>query len=165
VDLRSGILSGYMYSANCGWISLSNTLAYVQTDTIAPGALGANGLPIAWQLLNFGNSNVDPNADPDGDGMNNRQEYLAGTNPNDASSQLKIIRFALDAGGTAELTWQSVLTRGYYVEQALDLAPPLWLDSGLGLIAPDGTNTSLSFADPNAPIRFYRVCAVRPLAP
>src|SRR5204863_6553314 len=74
IDLKTGRLNGHIYSANCGWISLSNAFAYVQTDTIAPGALGTNGLPIAWQLLNFGNTNVNPNADADGDGMSNSQE-------------------------------------------------------------------------------------------
>jgi len=85
VDLVTGNLSGYVWSANCGWISLSNAVAYVQTDTISPGALDSNGLPIAWEMQNFGHTGVDPNADPDHDGMSNLQEYLAGTNPNDAN--------------------------------------------------------------------------------
>ena len=50
VDFKTGKLSGYAYGANCGWISLSNGFAFVKTDTIAPGAVGANGLPVAWML-------------------------------------------------------------------------------------------------------------------
>src|SRR6266852_7500645 len=38
VDLWSGRLTGFVYGANVGWISLSNALAFVQTDTIRPGA-------------------------------------------------------------------------------------------------------------------------------
>ena len=90
VDLRTGILSGYVWSANCGWISLSNAVAYVQTDSLWPGRLDGNGLPIAWGLLNFGTTGVDPNADPDHDGMSNAQEYLAGTDPNNSNSVLRI---------------------------------------------------------------------------
>src|SRR6266446_9065722 len=67
VDLKTGRMTGYAYSANCGWISLSNAFAFVQTDTIAPGALGTNGLPIAWLLTYFCTTNVNPNADADGD--------------------------------------------------------------------------------------------------
>jgi hypothetical protein len=168
VDLRSGQMTGSVWSANCGWIGLSNAFAVVQTDTIAPGAdSDANGLPDAWELLNFGHIGVNPNADPDGDGMSNKQEYLAGTNPNDANSDLEITTFTATPGGTsANVTWESVLTRNYYIQKRLNLNGSFsWFDSGLGLIAPDGASTTRSFADTNAPIRFYRVQAVRPLAP
>jgi hypothetical protein len=47
----------------------------VMTDT------DGNGLPDTWQMLYFGHLGVDPNADPDGDGLSNLQEYLHHTNP------------------------------------------------------------------------------------
>ena len=41
-----------------------------------------HGLPDLWQLKYFGvRTGTDPNADPDGDGLTNLQEYLLGTNP------------------------------------------------------------------------------------
>jgi hypothetical protein len=167
VDLRTGVITGYVYSANCGWISLSNSVAFVQTDAIDQGLMDTNGLPIAWELINFGHTGVDPNADPDGDGMNNREEYLAGTNPNDPNSDLEITAFTAAPGGTnATVTWESVLTRNYHLQKRLSLDPGSpWLDSGLGLISPDGASTTRLITDTNAPERFYRVQAVRPLAP
>ena len=41
-----------------------------------------NGLPCWWELQYFGKTGVDPNADPDGDGLSNLQEYQWGTDPN-----------------------------------------------------------------------------------
>ena len=166
VNLLTGQFSGYAWSANCGWISLSNSVAYVQTDTIQPGALAPDGLPIAWLLINFGTTNVNANADPDHDGMSNAQEYGAGTDPNNAASVLKITAFSFGSRGTsAALTWNSVPTRYYYVQKTTNLVTNNWADSGLGLIPPAGGSTSGNFTDSKAPIRFYRVEAVRPLMP
>jgi hypothetical protein len=167
VDLKTGVLSGSIYSANCGWISLSNAFASVQTDTIAPGAdTDGDGMADAWELLHFGTLAAGPNTDPDGDGATNLQEYLAGTDPNSASSSLIITAYTTTPGGTlATLAWQSVLSRCYFIEQTLDLAVPSWFDTGLGIVAPDGATTTRNFADTNAPARFYRVRAVKPLSP
>jgi hypothetical protein len=169
VDLLTGKLSGSVWSANCGWISLSNAVAYVQTDTIAPGAdSNGDGIPDAWELQNFGTINIDPNADPDGDGQSNLQEYLAGTNPTNGTDYLHITAESFASGGTsATLTWSSVPTRFYYIQKTPALNPlPTWFDSGLSLISPSaGSTTTRSFADINAPMRFYRVEAVKPLSP
>lgn len=164
VNLQTGGLSGFIYSANCGWISLSNSFAYVQTDSLWPGLLAPDGLPIGWLLSNFGTTNVDASADPDGDGMSNLQEYLAGTNPNDGTDYLRITAYHLASGGTnATLTWSSTPTRRYYILKRLDLGTNSWTDSGLNLVVPDGNSTTRTFGDSNAPTRFYRIKAVRPL--
>jgi hypothetical protein len=117
VNLQTGKLSGSVYSANCGWISLSNAFAVVQADTITGGTdSNADGLPDAWERLYFGIIAVNPNADADGDGMSNKEEYLAGTNPTNATDRLRITTFASSPKRTnVTLTWSSVLTREYQI--------------------------------------------------
>jgi hypothetical protein len=169
VDLQTGKFSGFIWSANCGWISLSNAVAYVQTDTITPGALAPDGLPIAWLLSNFGTTNVNANADPDGDGMSNLQEYQAGTNPNDAKDCLRITSSGvIFTGGydNDKLVWISHPTRQYRIQQCTNIVSATWIDAGV-LFSPDsGTNTTrtLQFSGP-ASKRFIRIQAVKPLAP
>jgi len=167
INMITGQFSGFVWSASCGWISLSNAVAYVQTDTISAGALAPDGLPIAWLLTYFGTTNENANADPTGKGMTLEQDYLAGTVPTNADSVLRITAESFASGGTsASLTWDSVPTRYYYILKTPSLSSPAWVDSGLGLVSPSaGSTTTAGFPDTNAPMRFYRVEAVRPLMP
>jgi len=43
----------------------------------------ANGLPDWWEYKYFGQLGTNPDADPDGDGLSNLEEYQAGTDPTD----------------------------------------------------------------------------------
>jgi len=171
VSLLTGNLSGWVWSANCGWISLSNAVAQVQTDSIQPGVAAPDGLPVAWLLLNFGSTNVSANADPTGKGMTVGQDYLAGTDPNNPGSLLRITQetfFFLPAGAAtrATFTWDSVPSRYYHLQTTPGLSPSAWTDSGLGLISPSAGSTSTAvFTNANAEAQFYRVEAVRPLTP
>jgi len=171
INMVTGQMTGYVWSANCGWIGLSNAVAYVQTDTISPGALDpdGSGLPIAWELSYFGTTGINPNADPDGDGMSNYEEYLAGTSPISGSDYLHITQYTTTPGGaSATLTWTSVATRYYYIQETLTLNRANWIDNGVGLIPPGGVLASTitsSITDTNAPQRFFRIQAVRPLTP
>jgi alpha-tubulin suppressor-like RCC1 family protein len=47
--------------------------------------MDTNGTLGAWQMKYFGHLGIDPNGDYDGDGVDNLQEYLNGTDPNKIS--------------------------------------------------------------------------------
>jgi hypothetical protein len=96
-------------------------------------------------------------ADPDQDGMNNWQEWLAGTNPTNAASVLRLQR-PLFVPGSVTLTWSSVTNRAYFVERATNLA----LLPAFSLLQTNiqGLLDTTSFTDTNPPISgpaFYRV--------
>jgi hypothetical protein len=66
----------------------------------------------------------DAALDPDGDGMTNLQEYLAGTNHLDADSHLRIDGSAL--AGSVTVSFQAVAGRTYSVLRATSISNPNW---------------------------------------
>ena len=168
VDLGTGRFSGSVYSANCGWISLSNAFAVVRTDTIAAGTdSDGDGIADAWERSRTNTLTAfTASSDTDGDGVTDRNEYFADSSPLNAADYLRITACSTAPGGTAvTVTWRSAPTRVYHIQQTLGLTAPSWFDSGLGLITPDGASTTRAFAGTNAPMRFYRVKASKPLTP
>jgi hypothetical protein len=77
-------------------------------------------LPDAWQLQYFGSTGVDPLADPDGDGVNNLDEYRAGTHPLDPESLFEV-KVAEDVTGGPRLEWPSAAGRRYVIQRSQDI--------------------------------------------
>jgi hypothetical protein len=73
------------------------------------------GMPDSWQLAYFGNLNQNPTGDFDGDGVNNLQEFLDGTNPTNAASALYRITLFNDGGTVVAVPNQTSYTNGQMV--------------------------------------------------
>lgn len=117
--------------------------------------LDGNGLPEAWEQLYFGRTGIDPSADPDGDGLDNRGEYKAGTNPNDFQSQFKFIRITPQPGG-ALVEWSSVTNRSYSVLRSSDLLTGYLPLGGIRPATPPVNSFLDTTAAPPGPY-FYRL--------
>jgi titin len=127
------------------------------TMTSTPG----DGIPDAWRALYFGgdgtttNSESDALADPDGDGLDNYQEFLAGTNPTNAASAFRLQALDPQVAGQV-VSMDTVSGTIYRILTCSDLAAGRW-----AILADQvqGNGTNLDFGDPAAavtPDRFYR---------
>ncbi|MEI8082974.1 MAG: Ig-like domain-containing protein, partial [Actinomycetes bacterium] len=127
----------------------------------APADTNGDGIPDSWQTAYFGSvasTNAVPGADPDADGMSNLNEYLAGTNPTNSTSVLRIVSLSLTGTNQPpELTFVSLLRHWYQVEWTADLLNPDWAGYTNAVY---GTGATLPVTGPvntNSSQMFYRV--------
>ena len=86
--------------------------------------LTAGGTPEAW-LAEHGLSVGEENTDKDGDGLTARAEYVAGTDPTNVNSVLKVTGTEVDSVAGLSLRWPSVAGRVYDVEHSTNLSDAL----------------------------------------
>lgn len=105
-------------------------------------------------------------ADPDGDGMNNWQEWIAGTNPTNALSVLALLPPAFTNSVGVTVTWQSVTNQTYYLQRATDPgASPAFSSIGSNIVGQTGFTTFLDSTATNSNTYFYRVGIQQPYNP
>jgi hypothetical protein len=85
----------------------------------------ADGLPDAWETRYFGTIAALPDADPDSDGLNNLEEFRAGTNPVEPASVLSI-RAVQIRGSDVVIRFESVGGKLYRLEGARGLTGLEW---------------------------------------
>ncbi len=119
-----------------------------------------DGLPNDWEM----GHGLDPHdatgsnggaGDPDQDGLTNRQEFLAGTDPQVAASRLEIRAVDLDDAETA-IRFVAVEGRSYTVLFTDDLSAGTW--QGLANVPAQPATGEVTVRDPGRPAtRFYRL--------
>jgi hypothetical protein len=131
------------------------TTASVRVAVDADG----NGINDDWEVQYFSRIGVDPTADPDHDGGSNYQEYLAGTNPTNGTSFLRITSLAI-TGSDVAVNWTTVGGKSYIV-QTNSTANGAFVDSTPVIVVPGTGESVTNYLDQNAranwPLRLYRV--------
>jgi hypothetical protein len=123
------------------------------------GDSDGDGLPDGWEWTYFGELSRDGSQDSDDDGLTDREEYWAGTNPTNDASLLRVIAITALSTSDTQLIWSAAPTKQYRV-QYLDALGGAWED----LSAPVTVNGQQGSAiDSSANLRlhrFYRVVAL-----
>lgn len=168
VNLLTGAFSGYAWSANTGWVNLGSGV--LTTASMDCPDTDTDAMADHWEWANFGNLGVATAlTDKDGDGVLDKDEYAAGTDPNDNASSFKIISLSYNAGYTqCTLEFTTTPTRMYRIEYDDDLGITpvgIWTNSSFGNFAPDaGATTTKVVTFPTGSKKFFRAGVVRPLS-
>ncbi len=171
IDVRNGtfvvnggtlVADGLVMTNACGqFVHNGGTILITRTNLSPNLSTVGDGIPNSWKQQ-YGLDPFDPNLaneDADGDGLSNLQEFLAGTNPTNSASGLRIIGVAVQ-GADVLITWQAGGGRTNAVQRSASVSGGYFnissdvVISGVGDVV---TNYLDKGAATNASILFYRV--------
>jgi hypothetical protein len=139
-----------------------STSAFAVNRTVTMTDSDGDGIPDAYETAHGLNPSLNDAAlDPDGDGLTNLQEYLAGSDPHDATSKMSLT-LTSQAGGDMAIDVATLAGKTYRIEKRLSLGSgTVWLPLVENIL---GTGSVLRITDPGAITQsssgFYRVLVV-----
>lgn len=130
----------------------------LEIDTWGTISAATNGVPYTWLL---DNGLTDPDGDADSDTLSNRQEYLAGTDPNDDASVFRIL--SIERIGTDTVITimgnDSGADSDYIIENSTSLTNGFEAHATAVRGAAPGTTVYTDSEPPESDTIFYRVKA------
>jgi len=130
------------------------------------GSYAGDGLDDDWQVLYFGTENplAAPGIDADGDGQDNRFEFIAGVIPNDALSRfLWRVEEDPDTPGQNRIVFNPRLgDRTYNLKTNTTLQAPDWIPFTGGSVSDDGDERTVTDPDTLDASKFYRLEISKP---
>ena len=141
-------------------VSGSNSVGTVTNVSVAVVRLvsdtDGDGIPDAWEAQYFTNLTTAGSAtDSDGDGMSDRNEFLAGSAPNDSNSLLKATSVSGGAIAGTLVQWQSHSNKSYVISRSENL-PTGFTGIGSNIAATPPLNVYTDSVSTNA-LRAYRI--------
>ncbi len=150
--IRLGSLSRLFKVAGFGLILVAAGLGSAQVP-----AVSGNGISPVWEAL-YGAQGVDPNADPDHDGLSNREEAIAGTDPFSAASAPRMSVFVI-TNKSAQVRIMGALGKRYELQSSEVICgngtTNTWFTEA-SLVARTNPMVTLS-ASATTPMKFFRV--------
>lgn len=154
IDAGTGVVTadGPTWTATPGFSGLAPDLARPNSSPATRSTRGASTThcpPTVQRIMRT-----------DSDGLNNWQEWIAGTDPTNALSALRIVAIS-NAPSGASIQWNGVANRTYWLESATNLAAPVYSLVASNLAGQDGILVCADTNSPGRPARFYRVGVTR----
>jgi hypothetical protein len=144
--------------ADGGFASLA--AAEPQIDSELPPDADGDGLPDVWEKAYFGSTAADVDGDADGDGLNNRGEYVAGTDPTNAASvfvldvQRSNNQIVVGFPALSAAPYGPGYSRYYSLETANNLPVPQWTEVP-GYTNILGADQPVNYTSPPSRFRFF----------
>ena len=143
------------------FLHVGGTLIYKNLQLNTNQSAVGDGIPNGWKQQ-YGFDPLDPTvsgADPDHDGVNNLQEYLAGTIPTNAASCFKITSLT-PTNGNMRVSWAAVGGKSYVVQTNSDLTKP-FADASPVIAVPGTGQVTTNYLNPEISATnracFYRI--------
>lgn len=156
----TGLTAGSTHSYKLAYVVADgrrSPLSAATTNTTYVSLWYYDLIPQEWMMANFGTAFwawPQPGVDSDGDGASNLDEFLAGTNPNDVNSVLKVRLQPTPQG--MFLNWNTQVGLMYQVQQATTLGA--WSNLGAPRFA-SGAVDSMYVG--TGAVGYYRIVRLR----
>ena len=153
--------AGYVIAATAT-DAVGNTSEFSADRTVTTTDTDGDGVPDNWMLAHFGHATGQAGDksratdDADGSGMTNLQKFMAGLDPNNPNSFLRITSVARSSGNVM-VGFPSVSGKVYQLQYRDDLVAGNWSPLVDGIL---GTGATLQITDPSSTgltKRFYRI--------